>query len=44
MTKSQQNVAPTCRVWNAPLLKRLGTIGDVAGSPPTGPQGSGGKS
>ena len=44
MSKSQQNVAPADRAWNAPKLKRIGTIADVAGSPPTGSQGSGGKS
>ena len=30
MTKSQQKPAPTGRVWNAPRLKRIGTIADVA--------------
>ena len=43
MSKSQQNVAPADRAWNAPKLKRIGTIADVAGSQGAGTQGGGAK-
>lgn len=29
--------------WTKPELTKLGKLADVAGSPPTGPQGGGGK-
>ena len=34
----------TKRDWIKPELMRLGKMRDVASSPPTGPQGGGGKS
>lgn len=32
MSKAQQMPASSTRVWNAPRLKRIGTIADVAGA------------
>ena len=32
MTELQHKPAPTGRVWNAPRLKRIGTIADVSGN------------
>lgn len=43
MSNSKQKPVPTGRVWNAPRLKRIGTIADVAGSQAAGPQGGGAK-
>lgn len=43
MSNAKQTPAPTHRVWNAPLLKRIGTIADVAGSQGAGAQGGGAK-
>ena len=43
MSNSSQTPAPTKRVWNAPRLKRIGTIADVAGAQGAGAQGAGAK-
>lgn len=44
MSNANQTPAPMTRAWNAPRLKRIGTIADVAGSQTAGPQGGGAKS
>ena len=40
MSNANQTPAPISRVWNAPRLKRIGTIADVAGTGFGGAQGS----
>ena len=42
MSKSNQMPVSVARAWNAPRLRRIGTIADVAANGTTTTQGSGG--